>query len=286
MQLIDIYRKFIFGLVLIIFPISGMAVKSVGVVEFDVPCQKASVVSFNHALAQVHNMMYLQARDEFEKMTHADPKCGMAYWGQALTIIHPLWGDKPDAKQLTDSVALLKKARSLTADPRMLDYITALEAYFHEWDQLQEPERIANWEVAQQKLLKKYPQDPDAIALFALTHLATADKADKTFSHQRQAGALLENLHEKHPLHPAGFHYTIHAYDNQELAPKALEIARGYDKIAPDVPHALHMPTHIFVRLGLWPETISWNIRSANAAKNQPLPDGSMSMHYAHALDY
>ncbi|MGH7492555.1 MAG: hypothetical protein ACREOO_09180 [bacterium] len=110
-------------------------------------------------------------------------------------------------------------------------------------------------------------------------------KEGQTFAHQKEAGALLEELHLKAPEHPGLFHYIIHAYDNSMLAERALPVARGYDKIAPEVPHALHMPSHIFVRLGLWPDAIDWNVRSAAAALRQPV-GGATSLHYAHVLDY
>lgn len=261
--------------------------KSVGKVVFPISCQKNSQREFNDAVALVHNMMYVQAEHDFEKITKSDPNCAMGYWGIALTQIHPLWAQKPTTAIMIKGDKALQKARALNPPTkRERAYITALQPLYTDWKTVPYAQRIKNWELAQYKLHQEYPNDADATALYALAHLATAPKADKTYKHQKAAGALLEKLHAKRPNHPAGYHYTIHAYDNPPLAHKAEKYARGYDKIAPDVPHALHMPTHIFVRLGLWPETIKWNIRSAAAAKRQALKGGVMPMHYVHALDY
>ncbi|NIP56214.1 MAG: hypothetical protein GWO08_22785, partial [Gammaproteobacteria bacterium] len=164
-------------------------------------------------------------------------------------------------------------------------YISAVEAFYVDHHEKDHKARIALWEQGQKNVMEANPDDEDAVAFYALSHLATAPKADKTFSQQKESGAILEELHKKVPEHPGGFHYTIHAYDNPVLAKRGVAVAQGYDKIAPDVPHALHMPSHIFVRLGMWPETINWNIRSADAAKRQSGPD-SISMHYIHAADY
>lgn len=266
---------------------TSLCAKNVGTVNFPISCSKSAQTQFNDALAQVHNMMYVQAEGEFKKITQKEPNCAMAYWGIALTLLHPLWADYPNDEVLKRGESLLKKAKSLEPiTKRELAYINALQTYFNNWQKTPEKNRLEHWEQAQYDLHQKYPNDPDATALYALLHLAIAPKTDKTFKHQRKAGKLLENLHSQYPMHPAGYHYTIHAYDNQVLAKRAESIARKYDKIAPNVPHALHMPSHIFVRLGLWPETIDWNTRSAAAAKQQPLPDGTTSMHYAHANDY
>lgn len=265
----------------------ALQAKSVGKVDFPISCSTTSQQTFNRALALTHNMMYIQAEEDFKDITQKDPQCAMAYWGIALTQVHPLWGDSLSHGELKNGVDLLNKAQSLTPlTAREKDFISALQQYYNNWETTPKKKRFINWESAQRELYNAYPDEPEAAALYSLLHLATADKADKTYQHQKEAGQLLENLNEKYPMHPAGYHYTIHAYDNPALAAKGEYYARKYDSIAPNVPHALHMPTHIFVRLGLWPETISWNVRSASVAKNQPMPDGSYTMHYAHALDY
>lgn len=270
----------------IVLPMAVHA-KQVGKVDFKVSCKPTSQKMFNDALAQVHNMMYKQAEQDFQSIIKQDNACAMAYWGVALAQVHPLWHDKPSTESLEKGAqALQKAATNNNTTEREQAFIKALQVYYQDHQNTPEKERIKRWEKAQQTLYEKYPQDPDAIAFYALTHLAVAPKDDKDFLHQQKAGAILESMFEKFAEHPAVYHYTIHAYDNPKLAQKAEKFARGYDKIAPAVPHALHMPSHIFVRLGYWPESIKWNRRSADAAKSQPLANGQMSMHYAHALDY
>lgn len=261
--------------------------RSVGEVSFTISCDRISQDEFNEALALSHHMMYVQAETLFQTIVRRSPNCAMAYWGIAFTQIHPLWPGTPSAKVLEKgSQALAKAIATQDVSEKEKAFITALKPLYHDWQSRSRQARLSAWEAAQKTLYQRYPEDPEAIALYALSHLATAPKGDKSFQHQKDAGKLLEELHAKFPLHPAGFHYTIHAYDNPALASKAEQIARGYDKVAPDVPHALHMPSHIFVRLGYWPETIKWNLRSEKAAENQPLPGGVVSMHYAHAIDY
>jgi tetratricopeptide (TPR) repeat protein len=269
------------------FSIQVFASDDVGRVNFTISCKPASQAAFNRALALTHHMMYVQAEKLFTSISKDDPNCAMAYWGIALTQIHPLWSDKPNDTVMKKGAAAIKKAESLKHDtPEEKAFINALAAFYNNWQSTPYEQRIKNWKAAQKKVFQQYPSNPEAVAFYSLLHLATAPKDDKSFKHQRKAGKLLERLHAKFPRHPGGFHYTIHAYDNPALAAHAETIARNYSPIAPKVPHALHMPSHIFVRLGLWPEVISWNIRSEQTAKSQPLKNGVMSMHYAHALDY
>lgn len=260
--------------------------KDVGKVDFDISCSASSQQAFNQALALAHNMMYVQSQEMFSDIIEADPTCGMAYWGAAFTQIHPLWGDSLSEQELKKGVSLLNQAKSQNLSEKESAFIEALDTYYSDWQDTTDKDRFKAWEKAQWDVYQTYSKEPEAVALYSLLHLATAPKSDKSYQHQKEAGKLLEKLHKEYPKHPAGFHYTIHAYDNPELAAKGEPYARKYDEIAPEVPHALHMPSHIFVRLGYWPETIDWNVRSAKAAKSQPMPDGSYSMHYAHALDY
>ena len=257
----------------------------VGKVEFAISCDPQIQKMFNQGVAMLHHMMYAQSRDLFNEMIGIDPDCPMLHWGVAMTFLHPLWAP-PTGKDLEQGSAAFTRAQELgTPTEREAEYIAAIGVYFTDWQEFSHPERLARWEKAQRALHLSYPDDIDAAGFYALSHLATAPKADKTFAHQKAAGQMLEELHRKAPMHPAGYHYTIHAYDNPVLAERALDISRGYGMIAPDVPHALHMPTHIFVRLGLWDDVIEWNKRSATAALNQPV-NGMTSLHYAHAIDY
>jgi len=266
-------------------PPALMGQHDLGTVDFETSCSSEVASDFERGLALLHHMMYEQAEEVFDTVADDDPSCAMAYWGMAMTQLHPLWAP-PSGQDIQKGREAVReaKAREVPTE-RERAYIDAIAAYFEEASERSHPERLSALENAQGQIHEAYPEDVDAGAFYALSHLATAPPDDKDFTHQRRAGALLEKLHEEHPEHPGLFHYTIHAYDNPALAERAVDIARGYDKLAPNVPHALHMPSHIFVRLGIWEEVIDWNRRSAEAALEQPVA-GSTSMHHAHALDY
>jgi tetratricopeptide (TPR) repeat protein len=256
-----------------------------GKVDFPISCSPEAQSRFNRALALLHNMMYRQAEKEFHTLTESAPDCAMAYWGVAMTLFNPLWAE-PKEDELKRGLEAVKKAETLKPPTKREQvYVAAVKAFFKDWRKVNHPTRIAAWEAAQEKVHLEYPGDVDAGALYALAHLATAPKGDVTFAYQKEAGALLEKLHVKAPEHPGLFHYTIHAYDNPKFANRALEVARGYLKLAPDVPHAQHMPSHIFVRMGLWSDSIEWNARSAAAAMRQSKEE-EVSLHYIHAMDY
>lgn len=257
-----------------------------GEVDFATSCNSDAQAHFDTGLALLHHMMYDQAETAFMAASEADPACAMADWGVAMSVIHPLWGERPSDSALRKGETALERARA--ANPpteRERAYLGATEPFFRDWEETSYPNQLAAFDTGYRALHEAYPDDVDAAAFFALGHIATAPKADRTLAHQRAAGALLEDLHARAPQHPGLFHYTIHAYDNPALADRAVAVARAYDAVAPDVPHALHMPSHIFVRQGLWPDAIAWNERSAEAALRQPVGDAT-STHYAHALDY
>jgi len=258
---------------------------SLGQVNFPISCSAAAQSKFNRGLALLHHMMYAQAEKEFKALSEFEPDCPMAYWGIAMTLFHPLWA-QPSEAELRRGWAAVEKAQELKPPTeRERSYVAAVAAFYKDWKTIDHGKRIAAWEAAQEKIYQANPDDIDAGAFYALAHLATAPKGDKTFKHQQEAGALLEELQTKASEHPGLFHYIIHAYDNPMLASRAVEMARAYDKLAPDVPHALHMPSHIFVRLGLWADSIDWNVRSAAAAKRHSI-GGMTSLHYTHAMDY
>ena len=202
-----------------------------------------------------------------------------------MTQFHPIWAP-PSKDELAKGWNAAQKAVALKpATAREQGYVAAVEAFYKDWETVNHKARIAAWEGAQEKLYKAYPDDINAGAFYALSHLATAPKGDKTFTHQKKAGALLKQLYEKAPEHPGLFHYIIHSYDNPMLASRAVKVARGYLKLAPKVPHALHMPSHIFVRLGFWSDVIESNRRSADVAKQLSVGK-PVSLHAIHAMDY
>ncbi|WP_286262269.1 tetratricopeptide repeat protein [Thalassotalea atypica] len=256
-----------------------------GRVDFSSSCNDEAQSAINTGVALLHHMMYAQAEKHFNQWIEKQPDCAMLYWGYAMTLFHPLWPDTISKEALILGHNAITTAKTLTSSKRESDYIDAAAAYYHDWNSTPDKKRIGLWAVAQKQVFDNYPNDLDATAFYALSQLVTAPKTDGSFSQQKQAGELLSKIYRKSPTHPGAIHYTIHAYDNPVLAEQAVSAARAYDKIAPDVPHALHMPSHIFVRIGYWEDVISWNIRSAKAALNFPTK-GSTSMHYVHAVDY
>jgi tetratricopeptide (TPR) repeat protein len=267
-----------------------------GVVEFPVSCTDEARQLIEHGLGMLHHMMYEQARPHFASAAKADPSCAMAYWGMAMTRFQPLWHPTSE-EDLARGRAAVRKATELDAPTaRERRYIAAARTFFA--DPTPSPEeaardheaRLEAWKGAQRALHEAHPEDVDAAAFYALAEISYAmtqfsPDEPRDYTRERRAGAVLERYFPEHPEHPGLFHYLIHAYDSAELAHKAVPYAEAYDELAPDVPHALHMPSHIFVRLGRWEETAEWNERSAEAALRQPV-DGITSMHYPHALDY
>ncbi|MCW8327686.1 hypothetical protein MD588_02605 [Photobacterium sp. SDRW27] len=257
-----------------------------GAVLFPTSCSKDSQAMLEKGLALLHHMTYRGASTAFETVAQKEPDCAIAYWGIAMSIIHPLWSDPPSEDSFAKGLKMLELAKSKgKKDPRELAYIEAVESYYSQGRKAKETDNLAAFEQGWKKVHEAFPSDPEATAFYALAHLATASPEDKSYVKQKKAGETAATVLEKIPTHPGAHHYIIHAYDYPELAPRALEVARRYGDIAPSIPHALHMPTHIFTRLGLWEESIAMNIRSANAAEQHPAGD-KVSLHYLHALDY
>ncbi len=253
----------------------------VGDVSFPVSCEEEVQARFNRAVALLHHMTYEVAEREFMKIAMEDPSCAMAHWGIAMTLIHPVWPGIPEADVIRRGATEIARARELQKTEREASYIKALSAFYDDWEEIDHWVRIKRWDEAQTAVRNQYPDDDDAQAFFAVVHIAASPKDDLEYRFNREAGGEMEKLFARRPRHPGAIHYLIHAYDNPPLAKEALDAARAYDAIAPEVPHALHMPTHIFTRLGLWLDSVRWNIRSREAARNL-LGDGSV----AHASDY
>jgi tetratricopeptide (TPR) repeat protein len=257
-----------------------------GTVNFPVSCNEAARSHAERGLALLHNMTYEGARAEFDAATIVDSECAMGFWGQAMSFIHPLWSDPPDEAEFKSGQELLKEARTRGKKTEWEDaYITPVERYYAEGRNVSEKVNLVSYEKAWENVYRQFPKDMEAACFYALAHMATADPSDKTYVKQKRAGAIAEKVLHQVPDHPGAHHYIIHAYDYPELAEKALAVARNYGKIAPSVPHALHMPTHIFTRYGIWQESITMNKRSADAALKYPV-GGAISLHYTHALDY
>jgi tetratricopeptide (TPR) repeat protein len=259
---------------------------NLGTVNFPVSCSESSQHLMERGVALLHHMTYAGARKIFEVTGEADPNCALAYWGVAMTYVHPLWLDPPNEEEMKLGLDLIKLAKKRGhKTKREHAYIAALEAYFGTAKEHDQRARIARFEQAWEKVYRDFPDDLEAASFYALAHMATATSEDKSYQKQKAAGAIMEKILEQIPDHPGAHHYIIHAYDLPGLAGRALKVARSYGKVAPEVPHALHMPTHIFTRLGLWQESIAWNNRSAAAALKNKV-GGAITMHYLHALDY
>ncbi|MEP3636067.1 MAG: hypothetical protein ABJN14_02250 [Paracoccaceae bacterium] len=258
---------------------------TLGEVSFATSCSADGQAAFEVGLLLLHHMMYQQSNTAFRAAAAADPDCAMAQWGIAMAQFHPLWPGGPTPPETEAGRAASNRLADMTAgSDREAAYIAAVQA-FYAGEDTDYRARLAAWATAQRQIDEAYPDDHDAAAFDALAQLTLAPRGPAGLTDLREAGARMDALRQIAPLHPAGFHYAIHAYDHPALAQNALEIARGYKTIAPDVPHALHMPSHIFTRLGLWEESADWNARSAAAVLSQtkgPIING----HYPHAIDY
>ena len=255
--------------------------EKLGKVSFPVSCDAALQQQFNIAVAMLHSFWYEKARDAFAAVAQKDPSCGMANWGIAMTDYHPIW-EAPGPAALKDGSAAVEKAKSAGAKTeREREYIAAIEIFYKDSDKIDHRARALAYEKAMEQLQARHPDDPEAAIFHALSLVATAPPTDKSYTNQRKAGEILEKIFVAQPDHPGVAHYIIHAYDYPPLANQALDAARRYAKIAPESPHALHMPSHIFTRLGLWQESIDSNLASSAAAQKYNAPGNEL-----HAKDY
>jgi len=257
------------------------SLEKLGKVDFRISCDAAVQPQFNRAVAMLHSFGYARAHKAFAGVAEKDSACGMAYWGIAMTYYHPIW-EAPGPADLKEGWAAVEKAKS--AGPktqRERDYIAAIETFYKDSDKLDHRTRALAYEKAMEQLSARYPDDSEATIFYALAIRGNAPPNDKTYANQKKAGAILERIFAEQPEHPGLAHYIIHCHDYPPLAGRALDAARRYAKIAPDSPHALHMPSHIFTRLGLWQESISSNLASAAAAQKQGATGDEL-----HAMDY
>jgi tetratricopeptide (TPR) repeat protein len=259
--------------------------QEIGSVDFGAECSGSAQQDFDRALGLMHHMMYEQARAGFQSVAESDPECAMAYWGEATTLFQPLWGTRPSKDDLQRGWQAISKARELADAPREQALIEATAGFFQDPETAEFRARINRWTEGMKQAHEAHPDDPDITALYALSLLTIAQTAENRDPLHDEAEKLLRSVFEEVPDHPGAIHYSIHATDADGRARNALDMVEVYGKIAPDVPHALHMPSHIYVRLGDWPEVIDWNVRSAEAALRQPAGD-AVSHHYIHALDY
>ena len=258
---------------------------SIGYVDFGVTGKAAIRDEFDLGLGMLHHMMYRQARSTFESIAEDDPNCAMAYWGIATSLFQPLWPGRPSAEDLKRGWELTHHAHQLAQTDRERLLIEATAAFFRDWDTADYWTRIARWAEGLEQAYEAHPDDLDIASLYGLSRVALAQVVRNRGPLLDEAERVLRKVFETAPRHPGGIHYTIHATDVDGRADNALDMVRAYGEIAPNVPHALHMPTHLYVRLGHWPEVISWNARSAKSALDYPVGD-RVSLHHIHALDY
>jgi tetratricopeptide (TPR) repeat protein len=259
---------------------------ALGAVDFPVSCESGVQDDFNRAVALLHHMQYVESRATFEGIAAADPACAMAHWGIAVTLFQPLWPARPTSDDLERGWKAAQRASELGGGTdREQAFIAAAEAFYREPGTADWWTRIRRWAEAMEEAYATSPNDLETAAFYALSHIAVGVVAEDRMAHQERAAEVLLGVYAREPTHPGALHYTIHANDVAGRADESLDLVRAYDDIAPSVPHALHMPTHIFVRLGEWPEVIVWNRRSADAALELPAGD-AISNHYPHAMDY
>jgi hypothetical protein len=265
-----------------------MTSEKLGDVHFPISCGAKSQKEFDRGMAMQHSFWFEKSYETFRDLAEQDPQCAMAHWGVAMSQYHPLWGP-PSKDEFAIGAAAAEKAKTAKkATPRERKYVNAIAAYYTDADKLSPRERAMKYQQAMGALSESEPKDTEAQILFALALDATADPKDKTFANQKRCGEILEPIFARQPQHPGLAHYIIHCYDNPALAQQGLNAARAYAKIAPSVPHALHMPSHIFTRLGLWDESIASNAASAAAGRKyeQETKMTGMWDQTAHPLDY
>jgi hypothetical protein len=259
-----------------------------GSVSFNATVSSAAQKDFNTAIALLHSFEYDEAEKSFAKVIDKEPGCAMAYWGVAMSNFHPLWAP-PSPAELQKGMQAIEIARSIeNKTKRESDYIEAIGKFYENADQLDHRSRVLKFEKAMEEIYKSYPDDKEAPVFYALALNAAADPTDKTYSRQRRAFGLLEPIFKREPLHPGIAHYIIHNMDNPELATLALPAARKYASIAPASAHAQHMPSHIFIRLGLWDESIKSDSLAVSSAQCYAEKAG-IKGHWdeeLHSLDY
>ncbi|HEY4367488.1 MAG TPA: hypothetical protein VGN07_09685 [Steroidobacteraceae bacterium] len=255
--------------------------EKLGTVVFATTCAQSVTGDFEHAVALLHSFAYTASEDAFRKIAAADPTCAMAHWGVAMSYFHQLW-TPPGAADLSKGQVEIGQAIRLNArSERERQFIAATAAYYRDFDHSPHSARAKAYEDAMSIVARSNPTDIEAQVFYALSLIVTAAPEDRSHANQKRAAAILEPIYRDHPDHPGAAHYLIHAYDSAELAPRGLSAARAYSKIAPSAPHALHMPSHIFTRLGLWDDSIVSNIAARTAAHAQ----GDLGEEL-HSMDY
>ena len=263
-----------------------LTTNQLGTVHFPVSCAASVQKPFERGVALLHSFWYEEAEKQFEQIAKDDPQCAMAHWGVAMSIWHQLW-NHPDDATIKKGAAEVKQAESLHAKSgRERAYIAAMAAFYSGHGKPEYHARANAYSKAMEAIYKRYPSDREGAAFYALSLLASEPDDDTTFANRKQAAAILEKLFAVEPNHPGVAHYLIHSYDKPQLAELGLPAARRYAQIAPDAPHALHMPSHIFARLGLWQDDIDSNLASIAATRKTAAMHMGGEGHQYHAMDF
>jgi tetratricopeptide (TPR) repeat protein len=252
-----------------------------GTVHFPISCNETAQRRFDRGMRYQHSFWYRESREIFEDVLKADPSCGIAYWGIALSyLLNP--HTPPPAENLPLGLAALQKAKAVGGGTqRERDFIDALLVFYTDYDKIQHAARVQAYLKAIETVAQRYPDDDEAQLFYGITLNVAASPSDKTFANQLKGAAILEKIFARQPRHPGVAHYLIHLYDTPALAEKGLPAAKRYSEIAPAAPHAQHMPTHIFTRVGYWKESIANNSVAASVAKAEKEPTDAL-----HAMDY
>jgi tetratricopeptide (TPR) repeat protein len=254
----------------------GQQDEKLGKLSFPTSCDPKVQAEFERGVAMIHSYWFLIARRTFEGVLREDPNCAMAYWGIALDLLNNSLAVVPPRADAEAAWAALEKARAVGAKTqRERDWIEALSAYYRDSDKTPVNTRLAAYKTAMAQMTQRYPDDFEAQVFYALTLQAAASHADTTYADQLKSAAILEKLYDRNPQHPGVTHFIIHAYDFASLAEKGVPAAQRYAGIAPAVPHARHMPSHIYSMVGMWEDSIASN---ASALEIQP--------DYYHAADF
>jgi tetratricopeptide (TPR) repeat protein len=261
---------------------SPLASEKLGKVHFETSCSESVTAEFDRAMALLHSFEFPAAISGFEQVLKGDSSCGIAAWGIAMSV----WGNPFSGlrapRVIQDGQAAVDRAQTIGAKTsREREYIDAVSSLYRNADSSDQRTRTKAYEEAMERIYTKYPEDLEAAVFYALAVDQDALPTDKTFANQLKAAAILERLFTIEPDHPGVTHYLIHSYDVPPLAPRGLPYARRYADLAPDAPHALHMPAHTFTRVGLWQESIDTNVRSHDAAIKRG--DSGEAL---HAMDY
>jgi Tfp pilus assembly protein PilF len=252
-----------------------------GTVHFDTSCNETAQRRFDRGMRYQHSFWYQSSKEIFEEVLKADPECGIAYWGIALSLLNNPHGPPP-APNLPLGLAAIQKGKAVGAKTeRERDFIDALLVFYTDYDKIAHGARVQAYLKAMEGVAQRYPQDDEAQMFYAITLNVAASPNDKTYSNQLKGAAILEPIFKRQPRHPGVAHYLIHLYDTPALAEKGIDAARRYSEIAPAAPHAQHMPSHIFTRVGYWKDAIASNIAASRSAKaNKEFHD------QLHASDY